>query len=165
MNYIEYMLQKEAGLNPITKAIQLAGKGIGKLFKPTGEGLLSLLIGSKGGPDAINRLSRLRHFGPGKELSSWSQIPHKRFAELSLDPKMKPLLKYLNVGSHSIPVKRKLTLGGLAGFAHKHPIITGVGALGAHTLYKNRDRYRQYAPAAQEVDQYYSPVSPMRGTF
>jgi len=152
-------------VNPVKWVGELLSRGV---IKPVGGGAAKLLAGAKqtSGPFAG---TRLRHLTKATNPKGWTPISQEQAAKLLSNPKDAHLVQYMNFGGASVPMKRKVTVGGVAGQAHKHPVIASLlGYLGYKGLTRppSAQGYApQMRPAQDSLDQYFRPMPPTQGTF
>ena len=151
------------------------GRALGKFLtdsvtKPTGKILKDLVIGRKvvGGFSGPVRGSRMRWKGPADKLTSWRTLSPKQVAEMSADPNKKRLIKYMKMDGKKVPVARKQTVGGIAGFAHRRPVLTAGGVGAAYLLAKANKNMPIGMPQRQMQSMRsqmgpYIPLSPDQG--
>lgn len=152
-------------LNPVKWVGELLSRGV---IKPAGGAAAKLLAGAKqtSGPFAG---TRLRHLTPATNPKGWTPITQEQAAKLLRSPKDAHLVQYMNFGGASVPMKRKVTVGGLAGQAHKHPVIAGLAGYLGYKGLTSPSAPQGYAPQLQpardSLDQYFRPLPPTSGTF
>jgi len=108
-----------------------------------------LLIGRKAirGPF---KGSYRRYKGRAGDLKSWKGLSRSKANEMLADPEKRKLVRMINLDGKKVPAMRKQTVGGLAGFAHKHPVGVGGGVAAAYMLNKSRKQVgQQYTPQQQ----------------
>lgn len=155
-------------LNPIKGIGELLARGV---IRPIGGGLANLLFGSKsilgrvgGAPLAGSRLQYLR---AASDPKAWARISPETAARLRASPDTRHLVDYIRFGGQSVPMKRKLTVGGLAGLVHRHPILSGLVGYGGYKFLSapRQPDFSQMFPQAQQELAAYEPLPPLAGTF
>jgi len=157
----EAMAKLAFSLNPV--------KALGKLIanrvlRPAGRSAKDLAFGSTkaSGPLQGTRL-RWKHPDVAK-LKGYKELSPSVLGKLS--PEKMKRVHFLEIGGKKVPVMRKTTFGGVTGFAQRHPIVTGVGLLGANELRKSRNVYGPSAPQTElamlqnQMQPYYQPLPP-----
>lgn len=163
---LELLTKLAVPVNPVKLVGELIHRGV---IKPTGGLAGKLLMGGKqtSGPFAG---SRLRHFGRATDPKAWTPISKEQAAKMLANPKDAHLVQYSNFGGARVPMKRKVTVGGALGQAHKHPVIASLLAYGGYRA-ATAPPQPQYAVPPQlrqtraSLDQYFQPMPPKAGTF
>ena len=151
-------------VNPVKVMGSLINRGV---INPVGGALGKLLAGARNttGPFAGSRMKYLRK---ATDPKAWTPISKEQAAKLLANPKDAHLVQFMNFGGKRVPMKRKVSVGGALGLAHKHPVIAGVGGYVGYKALTSPQQGGygpQMQPAQNTLDQYFQPMPPTAGTF